>query len=349
MSRYLIALALAVSAMPVLPALPVHAASFDCAKASSPFEKAICANDALSAADDRLAKSYATAIGGLSGKALAGLREDQRAWLNFAQAACSPAAKPLTSGSYSETAQQCLVDVFDGRSTVLESSRMINGMRFYPRAHYAAMPDPNAGTEEDAPWAVAQHELSYVQLDSDAPFARSFNAFVESQANALSDIAGGDGSQQDVESDASSDTSNSIVVKAVGGSQISLDVTTYWYGHGAAHGNYGLTYLHYLRDEDRALEAKDIFAGKRWKAALLDLTVEALEQEHGDNLMLDDTQYIADAVADPTRWDLSDPYALIVQFQPYEVSAYAYGAPTARVSWEKLQPYLADTADQIRY
>lgn len=349
MSRHLALLALALSLTPALPNVAVQAASFDCAKASTPFEKAICASDGLSAADERLAKSYATAIGGLSEKALAGVREDQRAWLDFAQQSCSPDAKPLTTGSYGENAQQCLLNLFNGRSSVLESSRMINGMRFYPRAHYAAMPDPNAEDEEDAPWAVAQHELSYVQLDSEEPFAVAFNTFVEAEANKLSDIAGGDGSEQDVESDASSDTSNSIEVKEVGGNQISLDVTTYWYGHGAAHGNYGLTYLHYLREEDRALEAKDIFTGKRWQAALLDLTVEALKDEHGENLMLDDTSYIADAVTDPSRWDLSDPYALILQFQPYEVSAYAYGAPTARVSWEKLQPYLSETADQVRY
>ncbi|HWV20706.1 MAG TPA: RsiV family protein, partial [Devosia sp.] len=93
----------------------------------------------------------------------------------------------------------------------------------------------------------------------------------------------------------------------------------------------------------------DIFTGKRWKAALLDLTVEALKAEHGDELMLDDTQYIAGAVIDPERWDLSDPYSLIVQFQPYEVSYYAYGAPTARIPWSKLQDYLAEDADGYRY
>ena len=35
-----------------------HAASFDCAKAKSPQEKAICSSPRLSAADDQLATAY---------------------------------------------------------------------------------------------------------------------------------------------------------------------------------------------------------------------------------------------------------------------------------------------------
>lgn len=54
--------------------LPAAAASFDCAKAGTPFEHAICDSPELSAADDRLAKTYQTAIGGLSENALAAVR-----------------------------------------------------------------------------------------------------------------------------------------------------------------------------------------------------------------------------------------------------------------------------------
>jgi hypothetical protein len=97
------------------------------------------------------------------------------------------------------------------------------------------------------------------------------------------------------------------------------------------------------------MTASDMFAGKGWQKALLDLSVSALEDEHGDMLMLDDPSYLADIVIDPTRWKLSDAYGLIIQFQPYEVAAYAYGAPTARVSWDALEDYLAESADKIRY
>lgn len=329
-------------------ALPAAAASFDCAKASTPFEHAICDDTALSMADDRLATTYQTAIGGLSEAALAAVRGDQRTWLDFARRACAPDARPMTSGSYNEDRTRCLVSLFNTRSTVLESSRMVGGKRFYPRAQYAALPDPDA-EDPDSYWAVATHELSYVQLDATDDSAKALNAYIEEQALALSGGFGeGDGTE-DFGSDGSSDTINSVRVKDADYNSVTLDVNTYWYGHGAAHGNWTVDYLHYRLDENRPLVAEDIFAGKRWKTALLDLTVEALEAEHGEELMLDDTDFLAKVVTDPDRWDLSDPYSLILQFQPYEVSYYAYGAPTARIPWGKLQDYLSENAGDYRY
>ncbi|ODT66174.1 MAG: hypothetical protein ABS75_28590 [Pelagibacterium sp. SCN 63-23] len=49
-----------------LPSAPAVAASFGCARASNPFERAICHHSVLSAVDEILAKTHATAIGGRS-------------------------------------------------------------------------------------------------------------------------------------------------------------------------------------------------------------------------------------------------------------------------------------------
>jgi uncharacterized protein len=58
---------------------PAAAASFDCAKATTPIEKAVCADSALSVLDDRLAERFATA----TARALdpEDLRQDRRIWL----------------------------------------------------------------------------------------------------------------------------------------------------------------------------------------------------------------------------------------------------------------------------
>lgn len=54
----------------------VHAASFDCAKASSPTEKMICQNPNISKLDDRLSAAYKEAK-----KTNPSIVEEQRAWL----------------------------------------------------------------------------------------------------------------------------------------------------------------------------------------------------------------------------------------------------------------------------
>lgn len=329
---------------------PASGASFDCAKASTPFEKAICGSDDLSLADERLSRTYQTAIGGLSEAALETLRTDQREWLSYAQRVCTLDAKPMESGTYDERGVSCLIDVFGSRSQVLEASRMIDGRRFYPISEEVALPDPDAVGDSNPNWPVAKHELALLQLDETAAYAKDFNAFVKSQATALSDLAGAlDGNDSD-QLDAMSDTFVNVTLQEQArDKRISLDVTTYWFGHGAAHGNGTISFLHYLVDEGRGLEAGDLFTGKRWESALVKLVADALRAEHGDNLFLENDEDIVAIVTDPTRWDLSDDYFFSVQFNPYEVAAYAYGAPTARVSWEALAPYLSENADSIRY
>lgn len=332
-----------------LPAIPASAASFDCTKATTPFEKAICADPDLSLADDRLAKTYATAIGGLSPIALEEMRSGQRDWLAYAQRACTRDAEPLTTGTYDERGITCLNNLFDSRSRVLEQSRMIDGIRFYPVAWYNALLDTYERANPDYRWPVAQHELSTVQIDGNEGFMHAFNDTVREEVEQMSGIFAAQGGAERIADDGSSDSTISLAITELAGTgRITLTANSYWYGHGAAHGNYTIDYRHYLVEQGRFLKASDMFTGKKWETALLDLAIEAAREEHGEYLFLDDTSYIAESVIDPSRWDLSSRYDLIIQFQPYEIAAYAYGAPTVRIPWEKLGPYMTEDADRIR-
>lgn len=349
MFRILSCFALALS-FPAVAAAPAQAASFDCAKATTPYERAICGNDALSRADERLAKTYATASGGLSAPALAGLRAGQRQWLDFITRACTDDAEPLAVSEIDEQTARCLLNFFNSRSEALEQSRMLHGLRFYPLGEYGVVPDPDEADNPGTSWPLGQHELVLLQLDSDAAFAETFNAFVLEEGDRMSALFEPMGGAERIQQEGSSNSSIGITLKdVVGNKRISLNATTYWYGHGAAHGNWTGEYLHFLIEKNRPMEAADLFTGKRWQKALFDLTVQALRAEHGEALFEDGLQYLTEAVADPARWDLSDPQGLVIQFQPYEVAAYAYGAPTATVRWEALEPYLAETARDVRY
>lgn len=333
-----------------LAAGPAGAASFDCAKASTPFEHAICEIPDLSAADDLLAKSFATATGGLTKGAVGLMRSDQRNWLDFAQRACTDDAQPLTSGRYDEAGGSCLVATFNTRSRALEQSRMIDGHRFLLQSVYAALADPNEAGNPDSYWKVASHELVMPLLDGDDPLAEAFNRFVAEQAANESDIMALAGGGDLGEADPSSDTSVKITVKDGGGpGRITLAVSTYWYGHGAAHGNWGISYLHYLVEQDRGLVATDIFDGGDWQDTLVAAAWAELQAEHAEWLQVETAADIAEIVVEPSRWDLSNDYGLIIQFQPYEVSAYAYGAPTITIAWDKLDSIKAETQDQARY
>lgn len=67
--------------------------SFDCAKASLPAERAICASPELAAADRRIASRFAWLLKRLDARAADALREDQRAFLALRDDVYEPDAR----------------------------------------------------------------------------------------------------------------------------------------------------------------------------------------------------------------------------------------------------------------
>lgn len=326
---------------------PASAASFDCGKAATAFEKAICDNPTLSADDDTLAVAFATAIGGLSKPAVTTMRAEQRAWLDFAARSCTDDAEPLSDvATYTDNQIECLGLAFSTRTGVLEQSRMLGGHRFAVSSRYNALPDPDAVDDPTSYWKVATHQLTYPVLDGDKEEAEGFNSFITDTADSASGSIAEGG---DAMSDAQSDTDVDITLSEVVGTRVTLKVMTNWFGHGAAHSNWGITYAHYLLGRKRAMEAGDIFAGDGWEKTLTDVATAELKREHGDNLQLDGVTDLGSIITDPSRWSFASDYGLTIQFEPYEVAAYAYGAPTIVVPWESLSDIMSESSDSVRY
>lgn len=311
-----------------------QAASFDCKKATTPFEIAICSNPELSKADDTLSIAYQTAIGGLSKPALADVQKGQRAWLDYAQKACTDDAA-LPKGKYPDEQINCLISTVTSRATRLEGSRMWGGLRFYTVEDYAVIPDTTA--TPDAWNKVATREVSSPRIDGDSEEAIAFNSFIEERGPKVS------GGQ-----DETSDVAVTATIDAVTSSLITVAVNDYWYGHGAAHGNYGITYLHFLRGEQRALDASDVFAGEGWESRLGELALAKLDETIEGGIWEESREEAGKAAADPSRWTFTSE-GLVIQYQPYEVTAYAYGAPTITVPWTQLVDFLKPDAQSLAY
>jgi hypothetical protein len=145
-----------------------------------------------------------------------------------------------------------------------------------------------------------------------------------------------------------SDTTETTVVESVGTHRISLMTSSYWMGHGAAHGNYAITYSHYLTDEGRLMEAADLFTGAGWEEALGQLALDELDRTVEGGIWEESRADVPKAAADPSRWNLTDA-GLEIVFQPYEVTAYAAGAPTITIGWDKLADYLSESYSELLY
>ncbi|HVW93044.1 MAG TPA: DUF3298 domain-containing protein [Devosia sp.] len=321
-------------------AQPANAASFDCNKARTPFAKAICSHPDLSKADDEVAAAFRAALDGLSEPAKAEVTKAQDAWVKFANIACTKDARPATR-PYGDDQLQCLQQVFADRTKQLGNSKSFGNLRVYYVDRYAALRDPDPANDGAT---VATKSVSMPRLDGDDAEAVAFNRFIETDTGKDIDATIADHPSPD---DGTEDDANSMIVSRVDDALITMVVNLYSYGHGAAHGNYSVAYVHYLRAARRRVETGDVFAGNSWPDKLRALALQALKDQLGDNLMLDDPKSIDDLVVDPSRWDFS-PKGLIVQFEPYEVAPYAVGAPTITIAWADIGDLLAADAAKFQ-
>jgi uncharacterized protein len=321
----------------LLPAVPVaQAASFDCGKASTPVEKAICANPELSRRDEVLAKAYATALGGLSDEAKATMQAGQRAWLKYAELSCTDHATPFTA-ALNEDQQRCLVNNYSQRIRELGESRMQGDWRIYLKTTYDVVDDPDPDVFQE----VSANEMVSPRIDDSSEAVAAFNALMDEADAAQAPDPSDEGY-------ASSDTMIETKVVSAGTDRISLQLNSWWFGHGAAHGNYTITYSHYLIDKQRMLEASDLFTGDGWQEALGQMALDELDRTIDGGIWDEARPEVPKVVIDPSRWNITGD-ALEIIFQPYEVTAYAAGAPTISIPWGKLSAYLADGYTSLLY
>lgn len=95
----------------LLSSVCIHAASFDCSKARTSVEKAICSSPELSAADDKLDQTYHAALTKVP-EAAALVRDAQRKWLQSVEQKCHPVDKNYPFA-------KCLADKWGSRTWFL--------------------------------------------------------------------------------------------------------------------------------------------------------------------------------------------------------------------------------------
>ena len=102
------------SANPALAEAPMPSASFDCTKASSAMERAICSDKHLGKADIVLNRVYKRSLSFLNAEQKDKLKAAQRTWLQSVPKVCSIQNPPFSSASIN-----CAVEAFSARFTDL--------------------------------------------------------------------------------------------------------------------------------------------------------------------------------------------------------------------------------------
>jgi uncharacterized protein len=138
-----------------------HAVSFDCAKVTTPQEKAICSSKELSAADDQMAAAYKLLLTVAPPDSMADVRKEQREWIH-------EMAKECNGNSPSDGLTVCLGKYYEQRTQAL---RRMAAPKFIQNAMETSQRPPSDGTMKGGGkpvWHSLELTVSWEPYDQDA-------------------------------------------------------------------------------------------------------------------------------------------------------------------------------------
>jgi len=298
--------------------------SFDCAKVSSVVEKTICASEDLSGKDRALAASYAKAQTMLSEDGKAALRGGQRQWIKMIRDLCDTSRKPKESEPTPPA--DCLARQYENRQTQLDHILEPHGGIVFRRVDRFGIYPPAKGAEPSEDPGIL--EVSYPQIEAPTtPAQVLWNKTIATRFEKI--VSGGNESE---------DQDTGYTINLVSPRLISLTISDYSYGHGAAHGNSSQTSLHWLLDAGRELRADDVFdRTKDWRKTITASCLKSLSQREFS--WVKTAKELGAAPFDPTRWTFGAD-GLTIHFNPYEVASHADGPQDVVVPWNVLRGLL---------
>lgn len=340
---------LLVLSLPLLLCPLAHAASFDCAKAKTAQEKAICGTPALSAADDQMAAAYKAWLAAAQPDWAAGIRENQIIWLRTRDLSCP-------AGDANDPIASCLSNVYKERIEDLQQMvQHFAGVTFVSESIKLTAPDPPGSEQiramEETP-GFGTLVASWPQADAVTPQWTAWNSAIVPAvlqvANADEETSAHDwnGIVQP-----SVDRGLTFTVERANAQWVSASIVDFYDGHGA-HPTENSAEFYWMLGAQRPLKPEDVFRPSSgwdtWMEKRLDNYLhKSLDGQSGGNYQSwfqagELSKVLQGLVTNPGNWDLQ-PEGFSIFFQPYQVACYACTPQPLVISWSELKPYLQPT------
>ena len=305
-----------------VPSLCV-AASFDCGKAKTRFERTICADPELSAQDAAMGKRYDDALPLLSDAGKTILRTGQEQWLKVVNVLC-------IANKRDESPSACLQRQYADRLDNLRSAAVPMGPFVLSRSDTYTSIGKETGTgrpfEQHTSVPRIDHPLS--------PLAEQWNAAMVRWAAAqrVKQCFG------DTQTPGDQFLDFKVQSAMPGFINVEMTHTEECDGQAAAEELTNVSYL--LQPALHPLAAADVFKpGSGWETFLDRRASKALGVD-GEILFADG---VNKRVRDPQAWSFT-PQGLLVTFNPGDATAIATGFVHITVPWTDLTHFLATNA-----
>lgn len=321
----------------------VQAASFDCTKAKTPQEKAICASPELSKADENLAAAYKNALAAVPREIATEVREDQRQWLRWIAIEC-PAGENAGESERRETLAECLLRNYQSRTVDLQHMFLREGgVTFVSRSINLTWPDApgeSPGSEEIPGYGTMK--ATWPQSTNDTAEWKAWNKAVEAATQSLAAVPEGESSSSGEwlkKWAADGDFEVCASVGLVSEELVTASIGIEGMGHGAGHPSEDGFEFNWLLKQKRELNPVDVFR----KDSGWEKTIEALcsqELQQPDAGLYDDwEEKLPKVVLDSRNWQL-DGKGLTIDFPEYTVSPRVSPVGPVTIPWTTLKPFL---------
>jgi len=323
-----------------------HAASFDCTKAKTAQEKAICASPDLSAADDEMAAAYRASLTAVQSQWARGIRENQLDWLRNRDASC-----PATHSA--GDLEFCLRNLYTLRIDDLQHMILQSGGVTFVR-HKVELTASDQPSDSDASAESDKPKRGYLSASwpQAAVGTADWKAWSKAIEAATVRVASWDRDPPASDLRALLDPGMDMDVTAslgiVGPYLVTATIDNQWYGHGAAHPNENSIQFNWLLKEQRELNPGDVFRTKSgWDIFLQRQCDQYLHQ----TLDYDGVSYesfmqpgqmaktLHAIVTDPENWQI-DSKGITIIFQTYAVACHACTPPPMLIPWEEAKAML---------
>jgi uncharacterized protein len=307
------------------------AASFDCSKARSSMEKAICGNTELSTLDEELASVYKNARLQLSPTSINILVTSQRSWLRFVSTYCFI---DTNAGSVSmPEASSCLIDAYKDRIKDLTKTGEIIG----PFKTFTAIDHHIRVTKEKE--AVYIVKRTFTQVDGVTPEGKTLNNYLSFKEKAdLPDERGTESYDVTLKQISPDWLYKQVFSENMIGAYPTSDTEC------------GL----FSVKQSRPLKISDIFEGNAWQQVFATVTKKhfldlAKKEKDFDISMVSDAHLNATKSSSPFTFCLNQKGIELSGFLPHVVRAY----DGVTIEWHSLinalTPYAREQVKKLKF
>jgi uncharacterized protein YecT (DUF1311 family) len=338
--------------------IPAAAASFDCRKATTAQEKAICASAKLSKMDEDLAAVYNQLRAALSPAGAAEVQDDQRQWLAWLKQVCR------NWGHRAPDIGDCLTDEYGARLNMLtHGTQRLGGMTFFTRLKVVTRrntyPHPDYGFNSGDPTPFGVGSFRWPEIDRPTAQQAAWNSAVRqaaikqvaSVASGASLDADGNEPQTDFPSNVSDENvSLDYAFHAANQFLITVDLSSSLHSYDGGSEDphlFGTTFTWLVR-LGKELSAEDVFASDSgWGNFVALRCYEKMTTGEYAEYLDDDKQRlrreVANSVGEVDNWKL-DAQKLELTFndvsQCVPPGCHHISIPV-ELHWKELTPYLA--------